>query len=504
MSKTKQCRYRLQLILLIAVTFAAAVNGQQPKPLDLPSQERWQWHIEHNLKRYWMQPAAYGEPIGNFPTFRCYDGQLPDLENLCEALDQAWIKPELDRQYTRMISRQTYTYGVIYHLTGDVEALRLAKAGVDYLIANHRDLQNGGFVSYLEQGKPGLEWQQRSTQDQAYALTGLAFYYYLTRDPIVEKVLIESQAFIFDKYRNQAKNELYWVIQDSDGNSAKQQELVAQLDQINAYMLLLTPILPEPHKAKWTKDLQWLTEVLLSQYHNKEDMRFWGGIHHPAAKASFGRHNDFGHTIKGYWMVYLAADLLNRPDWMALAEQGMRLTFERAKSPFAIKTIPHKPSRDYLAGIYGEDGNYIVWRGDDNSMYASWWQWAELDQAALTLSFSDPTMMYQYLTHTLSAFMYMRMDPQYGEERFAKQHHWKNGYHTLEHALVAYIGLQQFTQQPAELYFALPNHFSGRVAPYFFQAEKVTADVLPKTDVSANLNLQRYSFGKISATQTAQ
>ena len=109
-----------------------------------------------------------------------------------------------------MKSRQIYAYGVRYHLTGDPEALALAKAGVDYLLQELRDEKNDGYITYREQGKPGLKWQQRTSQDQAYAIVGLAFYYYLTRDPAVEQALVEQQAFIFDKYRTQANDQLLW------------------------------------------------------------------------------------------------------------------------------------------------------------------------------------------------------------------------------------------------------------------------------------------------------
>lgn len=92
-------------------------------------------------------------------------------------------------------------YGVLFHLTGDVKALELAKDGAYYLIDQLQDTENGGFISFTEDDKPGLKWTQRTSQDQAYALVGLAMYYYLTRDPKVEKALIEQQAFIFDKYK---------------------------------------------------------------------------------------------------------------------------------------------------------------------------------------------------------------------------------------------------------------------------------------------------------------
>ena len=238
----------------------------------LPTGEAWIEHVEQGLSPYWMAESAQGQPVGNFPTFRCDNGDVLDVKQPCPELgNQAWISREFGRDYTRMKSRQIFAYGAHYHLTGDPEALKLAKAGVDYLLAELRDTKNGGMVSFRQGNKPGLDWQQRTSQDQAYAIVGLAFYYYLTRDPVVEKALIEQQAFIFDNYKSKDKNQLLWVLKDSEEEKHQQLELVAQLDQINAYLLLVMPLLPDEHQQQWKKDLEWLTEQMLAQYHDVEE-----------------------------------------------------------------------------------------------------------------------------------------------------------------------------------------------------------------------------------------
>ena len=86
-----------------------------------------------------MDEKAYGEPVGNFPTFRCNDGRKLDTANVCNELDRGWITPYFGREYTRMKSRQTYAYGVLFHLTGDTQALELAKQGAYYLINELQD-----------------------------------------------------------------------------------------------------------------------------------------------------------------------------------------------------------------------------------------------------------------------------------------------------------------------------------------------------------------------------
>ncbi|GGA67312.1 hypothetical protein GCM10011369_06220 [Neiella marina] len=89
------------------------------------------------------------------------------------------------------------------------------------------------------------------------------------------------------------------------------------------------------------------------------------------------------------------------------------------------------------------------------------------------------------------------MDPRYGEDRFGKQHHWKNGFHSLEHALISYIGLQQLRGQPIILYFALPQNSPADVNPYYFKAAQVTSEAV--TNSTSQQQKQRYQFSGVTA-----
>ena len=104
---------RATIALLSVASFTVSAN------VTLPSGEDWINHASEGLAPYWLMPSAQGEPIGNFPTFRCDDGTLLDVSNVCPELDRGWITPHFGKEFTRMKSRQTYAYGVLYHLTGD-------------------------------------------------------------------------------------------------------------------------------------------------------------------------------------------------------------------------------------------------------------------------------------------------------------------------------------------------------------------------------------------------
>ncbi|MFN1580830.1 AGE family epimerase/isomerase [Vibrio rotiferianus] len=462
---------------LATSTLSFAATGENAIPertisTSFPSTQAWLNHVKKGLAPYWMDEKAYGDPIGNFPTFRCNDGRKLDTENVCPELNRGWMTPHFGREYTRMKSRQTYAYGVLYHLTGDTQALELAKKGAYYLINELQDKEHGGFVSFTQNKQVGLKWTQRTSQDQAYALVGLAMYYYLTRDPNVEKVLIEQQKFIFDNYKVNDEVGLAWVLEDGDEQSAKQHELVAQLDQINGYMLLVAPLLPEPYKTQWLNDLKWLTNTLVEHYHSDKEQRFYGAVHHKAVMQPNAKHNDFGHTIKAYWMTYLVGEQLQASDWQQFAIEGMRTTLERAEYQFPFDTV----SDYFSAELQNEWANKAIpaWQSRPYSNGSSSWEWAELDQSAMTLAILD-SKVGNVLPYTTRTFMDAWVDHQYGgiglEPKSTKAFHWGNGYHQFEHALIGTLTSGALNHQPITLYYANEQKPMPSFTPYYFKGK---------------------------------
>ena len=123
---------------------------------DLPDGDRWIHHVRKELMPYWTTPAALGNPVGNFPTYRANDGSLVDPEHLPPELahaDPGIVK--IDRDYVRSKSRQTYAYGVAYHMTGEEKFLVYAKAGADWLIANALDKDGGAPIPGSVAAPPG-------------------------------------------------------------------------------------------------------------------------------------------------------------------------------------------------------------------------------------------------------------------------------------------------------------------------------------------------------------
>lgn len=196
----------LSLLLLacgVALPVVPQLGAASPVPADLPTGDRWLRHFQDDLLPFWNLPDAWGAPRGNFPTFRGNDGRAVDWAKPPAELmaAPAWIRSEFGRDYVRMKSRQTYVYGVAYHLTGDPAMLALARDGADFIRTHALDPVTGSAVSYWEQGEPQPAVLARTTQDLAYAQLGLAMYYYLTRDQATLGAIRKLKQHIFSQDR---------------------------------------------------------------------------------------------------------------------------------------------------------------------------------------------------------------------------------------------------------------------------------------------------------------
>lgn len=443
---------------------------------DVPTGDRWLQHLQDDLLPFWDMETAYGDPIGDFPTYRCNDGSLYDESAPCPELENpvnGIVK--LEREYFRAKSRQVFAYGVAYHLSGDSHYLLLAKAGVDSLIENAL-APEGGAYTYTIDGVPGPTEARRISQDMAYVVAGLGFYYYLTRDPEVLTHIIDLKNYIFDTYFDDEWGLLAWAHDDyldyvnPDGTEewvySNQRELVSQLDQVYGYMLLLAPTLPEPYQTEWKEDLVDLATIMSEQFYSPDKNLFFGAITDPIKQQLETDHTDFGHSIKTLWLIYEIGKLTGHYELTAFAQEKIPLILEEA----------------YIE----EDGTWARRPNKDGSIDTDkeWWILAELDQTAATLSLRDPSYA-QYLTTTYDYWFETMVDHVHGgiwhwvdsltnlpDIQFPKQHSWKNAFHSFEHDLVGYITGQAIHNEPVTLFYAFKQVPEDvEIRPYLFAAK---------------------------------
>lgn len=463
----------LALAAVAALASASCGRGTyEPAPAPLPAGDVWIEHLSRDLAPFWLKPTALGTPVGAFPTFRCDDGGLVDPDLPCGELLVAgeWVSSQLRKEFTRMRSRQTFFYGVAFHLTGEERYLVLAKAGVDGIRTDALDRSARSAVSWWKEGVAGPPVDARTSQDLAYANLGLAFYAYLTRDPDVLADSLLLYDGIFARYDDQARGLLRWTAGGVGGETSRI-ELVAQLDQVNAYALLLASFAPEPHRSRLRVDLARISRILIDRFWSEELSLFRGSIHDPLESGLGSRHTDFGHTIKALWMIERTGALLGDAMLSAWAR-------ERMPKVLSLAFLPR-------FGCWASGLRY------DGTLDAgiTWWIAAELDQAASTLALTDSRYT-GYLERTWACWLERLVDRENGEVwswvdlddpagRGAKQHLWKNGYHSAEHALVSYLTAQEIHRRPSTLHFALATTPPAPdLRPYFFSGTpQVVGDV---------------------------
>ena len=482
----------------------------------LPPASRWVDHLNNELLPFWMMDEAKGNPIGKFPSCRCNDGTIPKSGKVTDCPEyEKYIKNSSnaalvkdDTIYTRVHGRQVYAYGVAYHITGDVKYLELMKKGVDFFRNNAIDKTNGSAFSYYSgpKSKWGPEDSLKISQDMAYALSGIGFYYYLTHDKEVLPDIIGIKNYIFKTYYDKDMDMLKWCLGTQGEDNPHRKELVSQLDQVYAYMLWLTPSLPKEYRVEWEADLSKVADIMVKQFFSEEYQFFWGSLtdnkyvttqDNPSDKANTnkskrvgGPHTDFGHSIKTLWLIYEIGKMKN---------DISLLNFAREKATNLINVAYDDKSKCWTRR-FDAQGNI------DKSK--EWWSMAELDQTTATLSLTDPSLAryigttyrdwFDHMVDTVNHEVWHMIDENNKPDlSYPKQHIWKNGFHSFEHALIGYMTTHTLKQETFTLYYAFSQgKDTAFIHPYFYNGKIV--NVKKESSDVANITKYKVEFSDLN------
>lgn len=458
---------KVVFLLLIVVVFScqSGAEGRVTADLEYSYQEKglesvpevlrsatWMRHLEEDLMPFWLSDVAKGEPVGNFPTE--YD------------------KSSNTERYVRMLSRQVYVYSMAFYMTGRIEYYELAQVGYHWIIDHAWDGENGLWYQRLfENGEP-VKGRRKFAQDIAYALVGVGAYYFITNDSEAEEYILKSVEMLFDteKYYNEKLGLLRTSLKEDlrllDYSVEDVNELVAQLDQINAYMLLTQRVLSdESDRSAMLDKMKGLIDSMIKHY--QSDGFFFGDR---KAVGNFrGNHTDFGHCLKTYWMILQTDKRFESPEYMDFigdnAFETLMMAFDNEHGGWASRLL-------------GED---VVGYG------SQWWIYTELDQLAATFNMNGVDLT-GVLERTASFWLDHYVDYEGYEvyssvsrsgvaENRAKGNFWKNGFHSIEHALVMYIHGKYLENESVTFYYHL-SYGEGDFYPYIFDGsvENVTVN----------------------------
>jgi len=464
----------------------------------------WRYHVDSLLMPFWMSADALGETAGNYPAYRYPDGRAVDPSTL----DFEKLNPEyrqyymantdsLRRDFIRVKSRQIYGYCIAYHITGNEEYLVNAKSGLDYLVGKNVYADSSAVTFWDNKDDPHPTRLQRNAQDLAYALLAPAIYYYLTRDDQVLDIILKNNQFIWKEYYEKsdlAENTklMKWVLEDFEEDSTNIKELLAPLDQLNAYLLLLAGIAPDNLSTIFQNQIRQLAYSIKDNFYSSDYNIFWGRIN----KKSLDGNSDFAHSIKTFWMLYTAANYIHDESLATFAKTGADQLLKTAY----LEENGSWASR-YMDSSLVLDKTIMTWHCD------------ELDQMAATLSFLDTSYYSKYLKQTYVFFEKYMVNYAVGGTHLGRTEsgeildlgfrtgwHMAN-FHDLEHALVGYLSTANYYGDNIELYFAfdkarMPN--KDKIKPFQYQADIVGISSEPFDNVTLEgLSKTKITFDKI-------
>ena len=423
-------------IKVAALFLGATVCASSLQAATVSNPDVWLTHVRTDLLRFWEKAAQTEQyQAGEFPGSLCNDGSIPVRGVACDGVIR-WrtLNPE---ETLVAQSRQVYSYGVAYHMTGDTQYLDLAKAGGRYLINTFYDADTGLFRDSRLVNTGALSGIANS-QKQAYGLLGLSFLHYLTGDSETYAVIQRVSNAISQEY----------AIGDGSyaaklGDAAASSGLVYHLDQLNAYETLLSLTAPSDDRAAYLAAAKQTADYILQTYYDETT-----GLLKLTSTDPDGAATDYGHTMKAYWFIDQIARLSGDAALSDLVTERANAVFVRAYR------------EDIGAWATEQDAS------GTQSNTADWWSFAELDQFAALQAISDESLRAQleatqsyWFTHFVDdtyggIFPYVDLETGAADPTASKHYEWMAGFHAFEHALISYLAAAAIGDGDAVLYFA--------------------------------------------------
>jgi mannose/cellobiose epimerase-like protein (N-acyl-D-glucosamine 2-epimerase family) len=484
---------------LVLVPAGAARPGSPASPgavtemADVPEVLRgdnWLRHHRDDLMPYWDMPAALGDPVGNFPSFRGRDGEL---------------LPEFPNRGLSTLARGVYGYSLAFSLTGEERYLTYARAGIDWINAKAKDPVHGGYYGDLAaNGEPVNPTANKDVFDLASLGLAYGMYFNVTRDPAAEADLLAVRDLLFEKYydpvTNRVKDTLtYDLLSEVDtGNNGG--DITNLLVPGTAIFLPNAELLTDPdRRVQFRNDLRTVTEILIARHKRTTGSNrwwFWGRTRR------FGnldaQQTDFGHNIKSYEMIHNANKMFADRPWSGLG-----------------------PDRDVLLTRAWDEPaarwnqRMVSFTPDDAVVRDSeWWIHAEADQTLAALDLGNGFAHRDQLARSAQSWLDVFVDDESpARETFAriargeanndrrKSFFGKNMLHAHEHALVMYLHGRALEDRPARLFYAFPESqaLTAVAKPYWFDASGESRTVVRDIETLPGHKLVDVRFSGIDA-----
>jgi cellobiose epimerase len=393
---------------------------------------------------YWKHQAV--EDILPFWTVHARDTVYGGFKTY---LDGEWKPTQDSRKYPSMISRHIFGYAVAYLLTGENKYLDIARDAKGWLIDNCWDREFGGWFDELdEMGNPVLETKNMFVQ--VYAITGLAMYYFVTRDRhVLEYIdhsnqLLEARAWdkVYGGYYNVMSRN--WTVADN------RKTFAAQVAPVSGYLLFMYLATGD---EQYIDQSGRIMDVVLDKMADPEQGWILENFDH-AWNYLPGSPDEvnIGHNLEVAWMLMRLALLQDDP--------------VRLNQATEIVTLLERWGYDGDTGFW-----YATLMKDDPENHADfthWWiqaygnmyslyRYRTLDnESALTRFIEGAEAWENNFIDRESGGTWLSVHINGDIMNPAKANRFKSSYHSLEHCLLNFIYLHAWVElQPFELHFSI-------------------------------------------------
>lgn len=370
-------------------------------------------------------------------------------------LEQDWTPNGQNRQYPGMISRHLFSFSAAYLMSGNPVYLKDARNVYHYLVENGWDETHGGWYNELNQ-KGEVVDSSKDLFMQTYAITGLAMYHTVTRNPSALSYL-EKSYNILQKHAWDSVNQGYYRALNGDLSvSNPQKDFSPQLAPASGF---LTYLYPATGEKQYLDQMQTILEMA------------WKHMRHPTEPwimESFdekwqminGQNEamNVGHNLEVVWLLLR---LYHMTDDVTFKQHALELTYPLNSQSFDPNTgawyhhLPvNHPKRDEHQPV--------------------WWVQAYGNMTQLYLY--KVTGAEQYLENFRKGAEYWNkafIDEQYGGTflktkldgstlKGAKAVRTKTSYHAIEHGLLNFLYLNLWVnKEPVNLHYQLTHTKEG-------------------------------------------
>ncbi|PRY12437.1 mannose/cellobiose epimerase-like protein (N-acyl-D-glucosamine 2-epimerase family) [Pontibacter ummariensis] len=245
-------------------------------------------------------------------------------------LNKDWEVVGPDKKYPGMIARHMFSFSVGYLLSGESQHLNLARDAFEFLVKNAWDEQYGGWYYELDRAGKVLS-RDKDMFTHAYAITGLAMYYIVTRDARVKSYLDRSIRVLEEHAWDKANGGGYFQGLHRDLSVKDANKVFSpQLAPVSGYLLYLHAATGQD---KYLKISERILDTTLKHMEDKRTgwvMEAYDRNWAPLVEKN--RMMNTGHNVEVAWMLMRLYALTGKEGYrekaLALNENLIRYAFD--------------------------------------------------------------------------------------------------------------------------------------------------------------------------------